>query len=815
MLSNHGYSSPYKQKQIEKMNGDQHVVSSPGIHNRKREKGVVEKLLNSYGFLECSSTNYRVFFHYSEYDGDINKLVVGDCIEFSLTTDHRNNKPLAVNLSKLPSGSVVIETLSEEMCTGRVEVEPKVSKNADSADISTLGRVSYDKSGEFFFLPFSISDIEKGEKINKGDYVSFHVATNKRTGSMKARKLRLSSTQPLLKIGQGIVSSLKENFGFIERADTVAEIFFHYSEFKDDINELLIGDDVEYELQERAGKETAVNIKKLPTGTVVFEDISPTRYKGHVIKAISSSPGTNVDGHLTGMIEYQGKNDTHEILFGDRDTEDDIMLQKGDIVEFNVSTDRRDKLQRAVNIKLISVCVPNGHTRDIGIISSLKDGFGFIKCAEQELSIFFHFSEVLEQSRVMNIGDEVEFTIQNDVVSKRQHATRVHFLPKGSVTFETVSSKRYVGIIEQEAPLIRNMKSPNKVKEQENGFIQTQIGGVQTRVAYYLRDCKLRETPQYQDKVDFILVTKKASGHHFARDVNVLEKAVHLLQQGYVCALKESFGFIEVSSHERELFFHFSAVTDGTPLELGDLVQFTEVKSGEKISADNVTKLPLSSFTEDDVTSNVYEGTVIRPMRTVDPDQSEYEGLIQVSSTEHENDEKEEVYRFGITSLVDKKEQLQVGNKVSFQTYIDSVTKTIRATRVACKRNILRGRVESLKGQFGFISYDNDEGKRIFFHMSELIDIHSSDLRTGDEVSFSIVNNHKNGKKSAIRVQKVIDERPERLARRRSVRFSECAASSFVVLRHPTGPDGTSGFKLLRDVDVMKEQLSELDLSCS
>ena len=46
----------------------------------------------------------------------------------------------------------------------------------------------------------------------------------------------------------------------------------------------------------------------------------------------------SVDGHLTGIIEYQGKTDTHEVLFGDRDTEDDIILLKGDVAEFNVST---------------------------------------------------------------------------------------------------------------------------------------------------------------------------------------------------------------------------------------------------------------------------------------------------------------------------------------------------------------------------------------------------------------------------------------------------------------------------------------------
>ena len=51
---------------------------------------------------------------------------------------------------------------------------------------------------------------------------------------------------------QGIISSLKESFGFIERADIVAEIFFHYSEFDGEVNDLMIGDDVEFQLQNRS-----------------------------------------------------------------------------------------------------------------------------------------------------------------------------------------------------------------------------------------------------------------------------------------------------------------------------------------------------------------------------------------------------------------------------------------------------------------------------------------------------------------------------------------------------------------------------------
>ena len=52
-------------------------------------------------------------------------------------------------------------------------------------------------------------------------------------------------------IYQGVVCSLKDNYGFIERADIVKEIFFHFSEFHDDIQCLALGDDVQFAVQIR------------------------------------------------------------------------------------------------------------------------------------------------------------------------------------------------------------------------------------------------------------------------------------------------------------------------------------------------------------------------------------------------------------------------------------------------------------------------------------------------------------------------------------------------------------------------------------
>ncbi len=44
---------------------------------------------------------------------------------------------------------------------------------------------------------------------------------------------------------------MKSQFGFIERADVVKEIFFHYSEFLGNIDDLELGEDVSFKVAQR------------------------------------------------------------------------------------------------------------------------------------------------------------------------------------------------------------------------------------------------------------------------------------------------------------------------------------------------------------------------------------------------------------------------------------------------------------------------------------------------------------------------------------------------------------------------------------
>lgn len=62
-----------------------------------------------------------------------------------------------------------------------------------------------------------------------------------------------------------------------------------------------------------------------------------------------------------------------------------------------MATDRRDQLQRATSISLLEETFElSGERREQGMVASLKDGFGFLRCVDRNVRLFFHFTEVLD-----------------------------------------------------------------------------------------------------------------------------------------------------------------------------------------------------------------------------------------------------------------------------------------------------------------------------------------------------------------------------------------------------------------------------------
>ncbi|XP_059188649.1 cold shock domain-containing protein E1 isoform X6 [Centropristis striata] len=779
--------------------------TGPGI----RETGVVEKLLTSYGFIQCSERQARLFFHCSQYNGNLQELKIGDDVEFEVSSDRRTGKPIAVKLLKIKP-----EVLPEERISGQVVSSIPVHLDGKSAPGQVpTGSVCYERNGEVFYLTYTPDDVEGNIHLDTGDKVSFYMETNKHTGAVSARNIQLVKKKQMR--CQGVVCATKEAFGFIERADVVKEIFFHYSEFKGDLEALQAGDDVEFTIKDRNGKEVATDVRLLPQGTVIFEDISIEQFEGTVVKVIPKVPTKNQNDPLPGRISSRIGFTDKELPFGEKDTKSKVTLLEGDHIQFNISTDRRDKLERATNIDILPDTFDfTKETREMGVIAAIRDGFGFIKCVDRDARMFFHFSEVLEESQ-LHISDEVEFTVvpvgpvyklyTKDMLSaQRNHAVRIKKLPKGTVSFHTQSEQRFMGVIEKEVVAANKNASPTKGKEKEaeEGVIAYEDCGVKLTVPYHNKDLEGGGYPQVGDKVEFSINEVKRTGQQSAVSIRVLNRNISNAKRllGFVATLKDNFGFIETANHDQEIFFHYSEMCgDLDNLELGDTVEYTLSKGkGNKVSAEKVTKVAAVNGICEDVGATVMMGKVIRPLRSVDPSQTEYQGLIEITE---EGATKGQNYAFGIMGMSNKADCLQKGEIVKFQVCTISQTGKKMACNVVPQR---RAMVECVKDQFGFITYEVGESKKLFFHVKEVQD--GLELQTGDEVEFSVVLNQRTGKCSACNVRRVSEgpkpvatPRPDRLVNRlKSITLDDASAPRLVIVRQPRGPDNSKGFNVER-----------------
>uniref|UniRef100_A0A8C6SNB9 Cold shock domain containing E1 n=1 Tax=Neogobius melanostomus TaxID=47308 RepID=A0A8C6SNB9_9GOBI len=774
-----------------------HTAYANGSGSGIRETGVVEKLLTSYGFIQCSERQARLFFHCSQYNGNLQELKVGDDVEFEVSSDRRTGKPIAVKLLKIKP-----EVLPEERISGQVgpalhayaltmlhgyihpvvsAIPPHLDGKSAPGQVPT-GSVCYERNGEVFYLTYTPDDVEGNIHLDSGDKVCFYMETNKLTGAVSARNIQLVKKKQMR--CQGVVCATKEAFGFIERADVVKEIFFHYSEFKGDLEALQAGDDVEFTIKDRNGKEVATDVRLLPQGTVIFEDISIEQFEGTVTKVIPKVPTKNqndpLPGRITAHIGYTDK----ELPFGEKDTKSKVTLLEGDHIQFNISTDRRDKLERATNIDILPDSFDfTKEMREMGVIAAIRDGFGFIKCVDRDARMFFHFSEVLEEVP-LHISDEVEFTVVPDMLSaQRNHAVRIKKLPKGTVSFHTQSEQRFIGVIDKEVPSAAKNASPTKSKdpkEADEGVIAYEDCGVKLTIPYHAKDLEGTPSPQLGDKVEFSINEVKRTGQQSAVSIRVLNrnssnsKRLH----GFVATLKDNFGFIETGNHDQEIFFHYSEMCgDVDNLDLGDTVEYTMSKGkGNKVSAEKVTKVAPVNSHGDDVSTVVMVGKVVRPLRSVDPSQNEYQGLIEITE---EGTTKVQSYPFGIMGMSNKADCLQKGEVVKFQVCTIPQTGQKMACNIVPQRRAI---VESVKDLFGFITYEVGEGKKLFFHVKEVQD--GLELQTGDEVEFSVVLNQRTGKCSACNVRRVsegpkpvVAPRPDRLVNRlKSITLDDASA---------------------------------------
>ena len=652
-----------------------------------------------------------LFFHYSQLNIAAEDIKINDEVEFKITMDKRSSKEVAIQVMALQPGTLDLQTIEAENVTGTVMKQARPQRQqagyqqrgrdgGDSGDANN-GRITFEVEGKTMRVVYGLADLTPAssseEEPRERDEVAFSVAHDKLTGKKRAIGISVTKKYEVPKT-DGIICSLKDGFGFIDRADVAAEVFFHFTEFHDR-DPPQVGAEVRFELTERQGKPIAAAVKVLPRGTVQFETVQDEVLEGVVSRAVRKGK-RNDRSAPTGSITYKKaaepaaepeaemkpepaaepaaegaaaaaapakpatpKSDRKKkekkpkadpvVPFVEKECvikTGEAALGVGDKVEFKIAIDNRTKRARAVAVTLVERYVKP--TPDVpveqGVVSLLKDGFGFIKCADRDARMFMHYSELEGISeRDIRVGDSMQFYVvpvstsaNPNTPSKNEklHAVHVELLPFGTVKFEIEHKKEFQGVVTNAVPRGGgrynsggdggNRRSSGfggdggnrrgsgfaHQNAEQPGTIECADGpdGVLIAVAYQDRDTQdIRTLLQKGDTVSFKLITQRRGNAATAKDIVLVErpapkepKKIVLppknaaptsanLIYGFITTLKDAFGFIESPECDKETFFHSSEVSgvNFSNLKHGDVVSYVESTRSGRTSGVQVSVL--------------------------------------------------------------------------------------------------------------------------------------------------------------------------------------------------------------------------------
>lgn len=474
------------------------------------EQGSIASIKDSFGFIHCANRVDGLFFHFSEvrscHPAD---LQVNDEVEFRVGQSGKDDKLAAYDLVKLDPGTVVWEVEDEpgvrfqgiverpirsergssQMSEGtiRVLLEANEEVEGDNKEKKGMERVAAsangplirflakdcntnDSEGSLLLTDSSISFSSRsasgtGTRLCRNDLVEFSVVTTLRSKTKYAKGItvlqsererqRLEKEEELLSKGtieQGVVTSLKNDYGFLRSNKRHEEVYFHYSnvelsnggtsgedEEDEDEHVLKEGQDMEFvvvtepsEGKSRKSRCSARKARFLPKGSVLFRTTLAEGVLGKVVHC--ATPNVRTHGKIAlkdpiNDVDDTGQNVTVQevaLRFADSPgglyplnkdgSEHGVWLREGDILLFDVvketvdgayrayptshsaapnSSKEKERTSRAKSIRLVTTTLVG---RAEGVVHAIKDGYGFIQVAEREVDTYFRISELLPSS---------------------------------------------------------------------------------------------------------------------------------------------------------------------------------------------------------------------------------------------------------------------------------------------------------------------------------------------------------------------------------------------------------------------------------
>eukprot|EP00742_Colponemidia_sp_Colp-10_P002524 GILJ01002697.1.p1 GENE.GILJ01002697.1~~GILJ01002697.1.p1 ORF type:complete len:721 (+),score=120.97 GILJ01002697.1:116-2278(+) len=517
-----------------------------------------------------------------------------------------------------------------------------------------------------------------------------------------------------------------------------------------------------------------------------------------------------------GLISIQLRGKTEEAPYDFRDVISDQRLKKGDNVQFELVDTEHDFYALAVESAPIVAPESSPTNRqseedseipETGVVCSTKDYFGFLKCADRDAEVFFHFSELRDRQPVV-VGDEFEFVVGTNPRTNKTSARKLRRLPRGTVSFEVMSDEVQTGIVQY--IWIHG--------ESFSGNISSTIDGQNEVFSFHSRDVESEEKVlSVGDQVEFRVLLDRPKKKLSARHVKLIKRAnadkttrtaltgdendtpsnipfsdepTHR-ETGIIGTVKESFGFIECCDRPLRVFYHRSE--SDLPAKSGDEVEFAIVKNPKtgKPNAIQIKVLPPGTVSSTVVLEGRYSGTVIaEPKGRMGNWRSSGESA--KGKVKFVLSEEQKTASFTWADLEDPLGQLGVDDEVEFSLQMDKRTKQYTALKVTLIKKAEKeideqqdnekqtterekkgkrrkddkftdlagevptgdknvGMVMLVKDTFGFLW--SDVAPKLFYHQSEVEG--GEELKPGDEIEFYIVKNARTGNSNAIQIKKL------------------------------------------------------------
>ncbi|XP_068457966.1 uncharacterized protein si:dkeyp-121d4.3 isoform X2 [Clinocottus analis] len=204
----------------------------------------------------------------------------------------------------------------------------------------------------------------------------------------------------------GIISFIGPSFGYIERED-LEKFTFSFAAFFGNPKAMTPGVRVHFTACKEKSGSIATDVKVAPGGT---ENVDTEIYEAVVSQPITEpQPG---ERQYPGQVHVDIGSLRTNLRFDRKDST--VTLLKNDQVLINVLTDIVSEKRKATNIKpqIPSTFSSTAETREQGVIVSLKDSEGVIKCDEHgelPFSVRENFSDI--EFTDEDVNEEVEFTV--------------------------------------------------------------------------------------------------------------------------------------------------------------------------------------------------------------------------------------------------------------------------------------------------------------------------------------------------------------------------------------------------------------------